>query len=106
MNYAIDMNDMFLFLLGVYAKQVVPHVHYHIIPKPDHRQREEYVKKFPVPEDAPAIYKAPFGLGVREELDEDIGKKLAEALRVEMAKITKELGGVEMIEGPISREKL
>lgn len=105
MNHVIDMHGMF-FSLGVYAKQVVPHVHYHIIPKPDHRQREEHVKKHPVPEDAPAIYKAPFGLGVREELDEDIGRKLAEELRVEVARITEELGGVERIEGSVVREKL
>jgi len=54
---------------GIRAAQVVPHVHFHIIPRPEH-----------VPQLKNKSWTM-FGRGQREELDDDEGEKLAEELR-------------------------
>ncbi|KAJ5190803.1 Hit family protein 1 [Penicillium cinerascens] len=56
---------------GVRAAQVVPHVHFHIIPRPS-----TYAAK-------PGF--AMFGKGQREELDDEEGAELAQAMRAELA---------------------
>ena len=58
--------------LGVRAAQQVPHVHFHIIPRPstDGPQRPSFVM---------------FGRGQREELDDEEGESLARAMRAELA---------------------
>ncbi|KAJ6171064.1 hypothetical protein N7470_000131, partial [Penicillium chermesinum] len=58
---------------GVRAAQVVPHVHFHIIPRPatGNNQRSSF---------------AMFGRGQREELDDDEGEKLAREMRAELAR--------------------
>ena len=60
---------------GRYAAQVIPHVHYHIIPRPTDSQR--------------AALKDTGIAGGRSELEEEEGKRLAGLLRDE---IRKELG--------------
>lgn len=59
---------------GVRAAQVVPHVHFHIIPRPAN-----------VPELKNKSWTM-FGRGQREELDDDEGEKLASELRHELRK--------------------
>jgi len=59
---------------GIRAAQVVPHVHFHIIPRPAN-----------VPELKNKSWTM-FGRGQREELDDDEGEKLASELRVELRK--------------------
>ncbi|KAJ5679430.1 Hit family protein 1 [Penicillium macrosclerotiorum] len=57
---------------GVRAAQVVPHVHFHIIPRPS-----DFAHK-------PSF--AMFGRGQRHELDDDEGEILARAMRAELAR--------------------
>jgi len=59
---------------GVRAAQVVPHVHFHIIPRPES-----------VPELKNKSWTM-FGRGQREEIDDDEGEKLAGELRDELRK--------------------
>ncbi|KAF8534384.1 HIT-like domain-containing protein [Trichophaea hybrida] len=66
----------------VNAAQVVPHAHYHIIPRPDERQREKL--KVETPEDRKRWWKSPFGSGWRSDLDDEEGAQLAAALRAEV----------------------
>lgn len=54
---------------GLRAAQVVPHVHFHIIPRPGH-----------VPELKSRSWTM-FGRGQRDDLDEDEGEKLAAEMR-------------------------
>lgn len=60
------------------AAQVVPHVHFHIIPRP------------PLADISGALTKSPswtmFGRGQREDLDDEEGEELARLLREELAK--------------------
>ncbi|PYI32923.1 HIT-like protein, partial [Aspergillus indologenus CBS 114.80] len=61
---------------GVRAAQQVPHVHFHVIPRPDYDSgsgagRPSFVM---------------FGRGQREELDEEEGEALARALRGQLAR--------------------
>ncbi|KAF8252281.1 HIT-like protein [Wilcoxina mikolae CBS 423.85] len=67
---------------GVNAAQAVPHVHYHIIPRPDERQREKLEAE--TPEDRKRWRKSPFGSGWRSDLDDEEGAQLAAALRAEV----------------------
>ncbi|KAH8697510.1 HIT-like domain-containing protein [Talaromyces proteolyticus] len=72
---------------GERAAQVVPHIHFHIIPRP--------------PLGSPgAMTKSPswtmFGRGQREELDDEEGEELARRLREELAR---EVGRVKQEEG-------
>ena len=66
---------------GAAAAQVVPHVHYHIIPRggnvPDLKARSWTM----------------FGRGQREELDDEDGVKIAAAIRKELKQALKEMEG-------------
>ncbi|KAI1074052.1 HIT-like domain-containing protein [Whalleya microplaca] len=55
---------------GAAAAQVVGHVHYHLIPRPEIRASGRFSESFTM-----------FGRGVREELDDDEAAELAERLR-------------------------
>ncbi|KAI5819731.1 HIT-like domain-containing protein [Pyronema omphalodes] len=70
---------------GVNAAQVVPHVHYHIIPRPDERQREELEKK--VPGEFKKWWKSPFGSGWRVELDDEEAREMVGKLRIEVGRL-------------------
>ncbi|CAG9986725.1 unnamed protein product [Clonostachys byssicola] len=61
---------------GAAAAQVVPHTHYHLIPRPDIRARGKISESFTM-----------FGKGRREELDDDEAEKLAHSIRVEVARV-------------------
>ncbi|KAI5855934.1 HIT domain protein [Tricharina praecox] len=69
---------------GVNAAQVVPHVHYHIIPRPDERQREKLERDTPGAKKQ--WWKSPFGSGWRTDLDDDEGEALAKLMREEIIK--------------------
>jgi diadenosine tetraphosphate (Ap4A) HIT family hydrolase len=60
--------------LGARAAQVVPHVHFHIIPRPES-----------VPQLKNKSWTM-FGRGQREELDDDEGESLAAELRAQIRK--------------------
>lgn len=64
-------------IIGERAAQVVPHVHFHIIPRPPLAS-------------ADAMAQSPswtmFGRGRREDLDDEEGEKLAQLLRKELAR--------------------
>lgn len=64
---------------GAAAAQVVPHMHYHLIPRPDIRARGRYSESFTM-----------FGRGKREELDDDEAEKLAEEIRRQVANVLNE----------------
>ncbi|KAE9973744.1 hypothetical protein BLS_003439 [Venturia inaequalis] len=68
---------------GVRAAQVVPHVHFHIIPRPGN-----------VPELKNKSWTM-FGRGQREELDDDEGEQLAGELRDELRKELEQYAGQE-----------
>lgn len=65
---------------GISAAQVVPHVHYHIIPRGGGNVPEIKARSWTV-----------FGRGQREELDDEEGAKLAAAIRRELAVELKEM---------------
>lgn len=64
---------------GAAAAQVVPHMHYHIIPRPDIRARGKYKESFTM-----------FGRGVREELDDDEAEAFVKELRKHVADVLRE----------------
>ena len=64
---------------GAAAAQVVPHMHYHLIPRPDIRARGRYSESFTM-----------FGRGKREELDDDEAEKLAAEIRRQVAVVLSE----------------
>jgi diadenosine tetraphosphate (Ap4A) HIT family hydrolase len=64
---------------GAAAAQVVPHMHYHLIPRPDIRARGRYSESFTM-----------FGRGKREELDDDEAQKLAAEIRRQVAIVLSE----------------
>ncbi|UKZ80285.1 hypothetical protein TrVFT333_008042 [Trichoderma virens FT-333] len=64
---------------GAAAAQVVPHMHYHLIPRPEIRASGRFRESFTM-----------FGRGQREELDEDEAEHLAEELRQQIADILRE----------------
>jgi diadenosine tetraphosphate (Ap4A) HIT family hydrolase len=61
-------------MIGIRAAQVVPHVHFHIIPRPAH-----------VPQLKNKSWTM-FGRGQREDLDDDEGEELAAEIRRELRK--------------------
>jgi diadenosine tetraphosphate (Ap4A) HIT family hydrolase len=63
---------------GAAAAQVVPHMHFHIIPRPDLTGRRE------------RFTSTMFGRGAREELDEEDAGALAESIRAAVAGILAE----------------
>lgn len=66
---------------GAAAAQVVPHVHYHVIPRPEIRASGRMRESFTM-----------FGRGTREELDDEEAEVLAGRIREEVAKIMAEEG--------------
>lgn len=71
------MREMWLIqgeFIGAAAAQVVPHVHYHIIPRPS-LTGEARNRSFTM-----------FGRGQRSELDEEEAEELVGRLRAELAK--------------------
>ncbi|KAM0555821.1 hypothetical protein ACHAPJ_006218 [Fusarium lateritium] len=64
---------------GAAAAQVVPHMHFHIIPRPEIRASGRFSESFTM-----------FGRGKREELDDDEAIVLAEELRKSVAAVLKE----------------
>ncbi|KAI9034959.1 HIT-like protein, partial [Aspergillus affinis] len=71
---------------GVTAAQLVPHVHFHVIPRPATN----------APPSGGNVSFVMFGRGQRDELDDEEGEKLAALLREELAK---EVGRVRVEEG-------
>jgi len=63
---------------GAAAAQVVPHMHFHIIPRPDLTGRRE------------RFTSTMFGRGQREDLDEEEGALLAERIRDAVGEILRE----------------
>lgn len=61
---------------GAAAAQVVPHMHYHIIPRPEIRAQGRWSEKFTM-----------FGRGQRSDLDAEDGEQLADTIRAEVAKV-------------------
>ena len=61
---------------GAAAAQVVGHVHYHLIPRPEIRAAGRYRESFTM-----------FGRGVRSELDDDEGRALAARVRAAVADV-------------------
>ncbi|KAK3323863.1 HIT-like domain-containing protein [Cercophora scortea] len=61
---------------GAAAAQVVPHMHFHVIPRPELRSRG-----------AERFTATMFGRGQREELDEEEAAPLAESIRVAVAEV-------------------
>jgi diadenosine tetraphosphate (Ap4A) HIT family hydrolase len=64
---------------GAAAAQVVMHMHFHLIPRPDIRARGRYSESFTM-----------FGRGKREELDDDDAERLAQELREHVADVLAE----------------
>ncbi|KKA28383.1 hypothetical protein TD95_000168 [Thielaviopsis punctulata] len=60
---------------GAAAAQVVPHVHFHVIPRPEIRASGRMSESFTM-----------FGRGTRQDLDEDEAEELARRIRQEVAK--------------------
>lgn len=70
-----------LMCVGINARQVVPHVHYHIIPRPDGREREAMERE---EGEERRGFRSQFGCGWRAELDDEVGGVLAERVREEI----------------------
>lgn len=64
---------------GAAAAQIVPHMHYHVIPRPEIRAQGKWSEKFTM-----------FGRGQRSDLDPEDGEKLAEQVREEVRKVLSE----------------
>lgn len=64
---------------GAAAAQVVPHMHFHLIPRPEIRASGRFSESFTM-----------FGRGVREELDDEEAEVLAAKVRTEVAAVLKE----------------
>ncbi|CAN8102689.1 unnamed protein product [Discula destructiva] len=69
---------------GAAAAQVVPHMHFHIIPRPEIRAQGRWSEKFTM-----------FGRGQRTDLDAEDGVSLAESVRAEVARVLREESGAE-----------
>lgn len=63
-------------MLGIHAAQVVPHVHYHIIPRPSNEEREQPIRK----EGARWLI-SKYGDGIRTDLDDEEGATVAGEIR-------------------------
>lgn len=66
---------------GAAAAQVVPHVHYHLIPRPEIRASGRMSESFTM-----------FGRGTRQDLDEDEAENLAAEIRRQVALVVREDG--------------
>lgn len=71
---------------GAAAAQVVPHMHYHVIPRPEIRAQGRWSEKFTM-----------FGRGQRSDLDAEDGELLAGSVRAEVARVL----GEEEVAGPV-----
>ncbi|KAK9444686.1 Histidine triad-like protein [Metarhizium brunneum] len=69
---------------GAAAAQVVPHVHYHVIPRPEIRASGRVSESFTM-----------FGRGQRAELDDDEAAALAAGIRAEVARVLADEGDGE-----------
>lgn len=69
---------------GAAAAQVVPHMHYHVIPRPEIRASGKLSESFTM-----------FGRGQRAELDDDEAAALAGDIRREVANVLREERGRE-----------
>lgn len=76
---------MLTYLIGIRAAQVIPHVHFHIVPRPPLDQ----------PVSANKASYVMFGRGQRDELDEEEGEKLASEIREELAREVQRVRDVE-----------
>lgn len=79
---------MLIYLIGIRAAQVVPHVHFHIVPRPPLDQ----------PPSANKTSYVMFGRGQRDELDEEEGEKLASEIREELASEVQRVRDVEGVD--------
>lgn len=79
---------MLIYLIGIRAAQVVPHVHFHIVPRPPLDQ----------PPSANKASYVMFGRGQRDELDEEEGEKLASEIRKELAREVQRVSDVEGVD--------
>lgn len=77
---------------GAAAAQVVPHMHYHVIPRPEIRARGKGHESFTM-----------FGRGQRGDLDEDEAVVLAGRIREEVARVMREEEEEEGEEGDKDR---
>lgn len=66
---------------GAAAAQVVPHTHFHIIPRPEIRRQGRWAEQFTM-----------FGRGQRTDLDEQAAIKLSERVRGSIAQVLREEG--------------
>lgn len=64
---------------GAAAAQVVPHMHFHLIPRPEIRASGRCSESFTM-----------FGRGTRSELDDDEGEKFAQEMRQNVALVMEE----------------
>lgn len=67
---------------GAAAAQVVPHMHYHVIPRPEIRAQGRWRDKFTM-----------FGRGQRSDLDPEDGERLAERVREELVRLLRQEDG-------------
>lgn len=79
---------------GARAAQVVPHVHFHIIPRPATMPQIKN-KSWTM-----------FGRGQREELDDDEGAKLAREMRRVLREEVEEMEKLEKVESKMGGSKL
>jgi len=83
----------------------VPHVHFHVIPRPDERQREVLLREKEEREregvfnfgggqgeGGVRLYRSPFGDGWRQELDDEEGAQIARRIREELRNAVELLG--------------
>lgn len=69
---------------GAAAAQVVPHMHYHVIPRPEIRAQGRWSEKFTM-----------FGRGQRSDLDPEDGERLAASVRAHVVDVLREEGQAE-----------
>lgn len=74
--------------LGVRAAQQVPHLHFHIIPRPEVNTSRTVLR--------PSFIM--FGRGQRDDLDDDEGEALAKELREELAREVKRVKDEEGVD--------
>lgn len=79
---------------GTRAAQVVPHIHFHIIPRP----ADNATTSNSAAAAARSASWTMFGRGQREELDEEEGEKLARLMREELAREVKRIKDEEGID--------
>lgn len=75
---------------GAAAAQVVPHMHYHVIPRPEIRAQGRWSEKFTM-----------FGRGQRTDLDPEDGEKLAELVRGHVVSVLGEERDDDLVKGKL-----